>query len=362
MATTEPHPIGPNPAISVVVPAHNSSRWIEATLTSVAAQSIDADLFEIIVVDDGSTDDTAEIAERFLGAGSTQWTLVRQANAGPSRARNVGVQIARGSWIQFLDADDLLDPEKLKIQWEFASEASAEAAVIISPWRKFGSIDTRFETGDVITPRFRGNVIDELFSESVSIATGSQLYRKDWLNRVGGWNEAHTNGEDHELSLRVAFAGGRFVEAPAAGPLFFYRREGGSLSSRSGRKNAEVWPRLAKMIEDESRARNELTPERLARIVNIYGGAARWLADSDWPAASALISRVFELDPNYIPNWSRKFRFLSAVVGFRNAVRLGAWLRPLYARWTSAPRLTQVAGPVFPRPSPENESMQKVLS
>ncbi len=350
MTTTPSQPGAAEPAISVVMPAFNSAKWIVETLASVAAQTIGPDLFEVIVVDDGSADGTAEVAERFLAATPLHWCVLRQENGGPSRARNVGLKRARGTWIQFLDADDLIDPEKLRIQWDKANELTDAAAVVFSPWRKFGTIDARFETGEVVAPRFRGNVVDELFTERVSIATGAQIYRKSWVDRAGGWNESHTNGEDHELALRVAFGGGEYHEAPSTRPLFFYRRQGVSLSTRSGQKNAEVWPRLARFVEEQSRLRNELSPSRLAHILRIYGGGARWLADHDWPAAEKLIRRVHELEPNYRPEWSSKFRMLTSVVGLRNAIWLASRMRFLTLWFARPPRLTTVSGPEFSLP------------
>src|SRR6185369_11003713 len=111
-----------------------------------------------------------------------------------------------------------------------------------------------------------------------------------WIEQVGAWDEKYTNGEDHELAFRVAFAGGRYEFAPSDRPLFFYRRHGpSSLTNRSGQKNAEAWLRLAKFVEEQSRSRNELTPGRRALIAKAYGGCSRWLADYDWPATQVWI-------------------------------------------------------------------------
>src|SRR5262245_30602775 len=99
---------GDSPRVSVVMPAYNSVRWIEETLASVLAQTVGPERLEIIVVDDGSTDGTAEVAERWLSKTPLSWRVFRQQNRGPGAARNVGWQAARARWIQFLDADDLI--------------------------------------------------------------------------------------------------------------------------------------------------------------------------------------------------------------------------------------------------------------
>jgi glycosyltransferase involved in cell wall biosynthesis len=101
--------------ISVVIPAYNAGAFIERAVRSVLAQSRPAD--EIIVVDDGSRDNTADVVGRF----SDQVKLIRQANAGVSAARNAGICAAAGDWITFLDADDEWLPDYLKKQIELLS-------------------------------------------------------------------------------------------------------------------------------------------------------------------------------------------------------------------------------------------------
>src|SRR5438105_429631 len=98
------------PAVSVVIPCHNASRWIRETLASVVAQNHDG--LQIIVVDDGSTDDSAAIVDREF----SDATLIRTPNRGASHARNTGTEAAFGDFIQYLDADDLLAPGKLAAQ------------------------------------------------------------------------------------------------------------------------------------------------------------------------------------------------------------------------------------------------------
>ncbi len=98
--------------ISVVIPAYNAGRYIGRAIDSVLAQTRPAE--EIIVVDDGSTDNTAEIA----GAYGDRIRFIRQENAGASVARNTGIAAATGNWIAFLDADDEWLPEKLRLQTE----------------------------------------------------------------------------------------------------------------------------------------------------------------------------------------------------------------------------------------------------
>src|SRR5271157_5929055 len=104
--------------VSVVIPAHNAEDWIVETIQSVLAQTY-RDL-EIILVDDGSIDGTAEVADAMLQTGRFPYRILRRSNEGVSAARNHGWKAARGSWIQFLDADDLLDSKKIELQIELS--------------------------------------------------------------------------------------------------------------------------------------------------------------------------------------------------------------------------------------------------
>ena len=93
------------PSISAVVPVYNASAWIREALQSVVEQRYPVDLLDILVVDDCSTDGSAEIADSYLASAPVRGRLIRTAKGGPSRARNIGWRQAQGEWIQFLDAD-----------------------------------------------------------------------------------------------------------------------------------------------------------------------------------------------------------------------------------------------------------------
>src|SRR5437762_7505606 len=123
------------PRVSVVVPARNLAAWIGPALSSVGQQTYPHDLIDVVVVDDGSTDETANIASDTLTSMSMRHTVLRNKTAhGPSAARNSGWRHATGTWVQFLDGDDLLEPEKIDIQARAAATATAKVAALFSPW------------------------------------------------------------------------------------------------------------------------------------------------------------------------------------------------------------------------------------
>lgn len=112
--------------VSIIVPAYNQERWIVETLDSVCEQ--DYPHWECIVVNDGSTDATAQIVERYAAC-DPRFRLITQQNAGVSAARNNGLQAARGQYLQFLDGDDILLAEKLSLQVHVLEENSSDVSI-----------------------------------------------------------------------------------------------------------------------------------------------------------------------------------------------------------------------------------------
>src|SRR3954447_12953483 len=96
-----------NPLVSIIIPCHNAERWVGQAIESALNQNYSN--YEVIVIDDGSTDRSLDVIKLF----DQRITRLSTANRGPSSARNAGLDIARGEWVQFLDADDLLHPQKV---------------------------------------------------------------------------------------------------------------------------------------------------------------------------------------------------------------------------------------------------------
>ncbi len=124
------------PFISVIVPTYNRSRQVQAALKSVLAQTYPE--FEVIVIDDGSTDGTGEAVQRFVSQQGGNGKPIRyffQINQGQSAARNKGFAEARGRWIAFLDSDDVWVPEKLEWQWRAIEQFKSKCGVCITDAR-----------------------------------------------------------------------------------------------------------------------------------------------------------------------------------------------------------------------------------
>lgn len=184
--------------VSVVIPAYNRARLLAETILSALEQTL-ADR-EIIVVDDGSTDDTSEVVKTF----QDRVIYIRQPNSGPAKARNTGLRMAKGKYVAFLDSDDLWLPEKLELQYRLI-EQNLNLGLIFTDvmW---------FSNGQVMLPTLRekyqlhtGQVFEKLLFDNW-IATSSVLVRRECLDKVGGFDEDPQimYVEDWNLWIRLA--------------------------------------------------------------------------------------------------------------------------------------------------------------
>lgn len=233
------------PRITVVVPAYNAAWCVKRAIDSVLAQRWSD--YELVVVDDGSTDETADV----LAAYGAQIRVVRQANAGLSAARNAGIKAAAGEWVAFLDADDWWLPEKLAAQMALIAREPdigfcSTFARIVSP---DGEQLELWSDGGL-----HGNILADLFGANAGVAgSGSAvLARRDLLTRCGGFDTTLRSVEDIDMWMRLA-AISTYACVPEA--LACILRAPGSMS-----RNREVMRESALRVMKKNRA---LLPESM---------------------------------------------------------------------------------------------------
>ena len=192
------------PLISVIVPAYNGEATLASTLASVAAQTYRK--IEVLVVDDGSSDRTAAIAEA-MAAQDSRIRLVRQSNQGVAAARNHGARLATGQAFAFVDADDLWAPEKLALQVKALHEGGPKVALVYT-WSALIDADDRVYSLEH-RPEFEGRVLRQLCQSNFVGNGSSTLMRREAFERTGGFDSSlHARGaqgcEDLDIYLRVA--------------------------------------------------------------------------------------------------------------------------------------------------------------
>jgi GT2 family glycosyltransferase len=305
-------------SVSVIIPCFNGRSWIRETLESVLEQGFRH--IEIIVIDDGSTDGSGQLVAQAFPA----IRLIRTENGGASRARNVGTQLARGEFIQYLDADDLLAPGKLKTQLNALASSSADIAY--GDWRELRmGPDGTFAAGRLVSRRIEGDPQIALLTD-FWCPPAAYLFRRAIVDRAGGWDELQYVIEDVRFVLECALQGATFVHT--SGVAAFYRmHDSASLSSQDPVAFTRGCLRNADSIEQWWRQCRGLSPARLRALLRAYGHVARASFGSDAPTFEAAVAALERLQPGYVPAGPWPLAVTSRLVGYRSAEALASRYR-----------------------------------
>ena len=214
-----------SPAVSVITPAYNAGKYIGDTLQSALKQTFED--FEVVVVDDGSTDDTAAIAQSFASR-DPRIRLIRQPNRGIGGARNVAMTQARGRVLALLDSDDTWVPSYLQEQMSILDARPEFHVVSANALNLGGPLD-----GTPLRPvPADGQVFEvtllHLIQREDAVCILS-VFRREILDAIGGFDEALRGSEDYDFGLRALAAGFRIGFNPR--PLGWYRRRPDSVSA-----------------------------------------------------------------------------------------------------------------------------------
>ncbi|MEQ1862047.1 MAG: glycosyltransferase [Chthoniobacteraceae bacterium] len=303
------------PLVTIGIPCFNAEPWLAAAIESALAQTWPA--IEVIVVDDGSSDRSREIARGFAG----KIRLIETDHLGGNHARNTALREARGEWAQFLDADDTLEPEKIARQFAETRDG-AEADAIYSPhWFERGGGRWVAE----IDPSL------DLFAQWLAWQlpqTGAVLWRKSALDALGGWKEDQPCCQEHELYLRALKAGLRFVFAPT--PHAVYRLWSEDTVCR---KDPHRTIRVKTALLDDARTwlteRDRWTAQHQRITARACFEMARTLARSDLAEAAAYHAERHARGLIAVegPAAPLPYRIAHTLLGFEAAERIAASMR-----------------------------------
>lgn len=297
------------PPISVVIPCYNASTYIEATLRSVFAQQ--GGELEVLVVDDGSTDGSAELVARSF----PQVRVLRQANQGAAAARNHGIEQARHDWIAFVDADDIWVPGKLQAQWALLQQRP-DARMCYSAWKVWPTDDVEpppaliaqmleqaASPAQFARPGPSGWIYPELLNDCV-VWTSTVLAQRRLLREVAGFDASLRVGEDYDLWLRLSRIT-PILRVPSAYAL--YRLHPENLTKRVPAKNykGEVVTRALErwgLSSPDGRCADRVQVMRgLARSWADFAGA--YLICGDARRARQAAVRALRTDPRHALGW-----------------------------------------------------------
>jgi glycosyltransferase involved in cell wall biosynthesis len=308
------------PLVSILIPVFNGRRWLATAIQSALAQTWDHR--EIIVLDDGSTDGSGDVARTF----GTAITFAAQPNGGQNLSRNRLTTLSSGDWLLYLDADDELAPAAVACKMHHADRADAV----------YGSMELRRYRGDdvVSTEMCRAAEYDDQLAAAFHWKypnTSSFMFRKSAVIAAGGWNESIRSCTDYDLYFRLLLSGSR-VRA-AADSLSVYRHWHAGQASledvfRQTTTRLQVMWRAVEVLDRTQR----WTPAARAAFSNAALGVIRILYSTDAPRAAIEHARLRAWNPSLGPEspfFSRGYRAAYRLLGFEGAERVAAAARIL---------------------------------
>jgi len=322
------------PLVSILIPAFNMQNWIAETLHSAVAQTWPRK--EIIVVDDGSTDKTAETARQYASRG----VIVHSTkNHGVASARNCALQLSRGDYIQWLDADDLLAPDKIERQLAALRATDSKRVLLSSPWTPFYYRTNR-------SPVTQNSLCQDLtpvewllrkMGENLHMQTATWLTSRELAEAAGPWDTRLVFDDDGEYFARVLLAseGTRFVPEG----LVHYRMTGTGRVSHIGdseRKKNSLWLSMQLHVQY---LRSLEESERVRRVCLTY--LQNWF-DNFYPERTKTIAEMQRLAAElhgrlHAPRLRWKYVWLAPILGRKTArraqLRLPLWKTSIQRNW-----------------------------
>jgi GT2 family glycosyltransferase len=310
------------PLVSILIPVYNGRRWLAAAVHSALAQTWDHT--EVVVLDDGSTDGSGEVARAF----GAQIRFASQPNGGQNISRNRLATLSSGDWLAYLDADDELARDAIERKMVNADAADAV----------YGSMELRRYRGDAVASSQVFRAVD--YDDQLAAAflwkypnTSAFMFRKSAVIAAGGWNESIRSCTDYDLYFRLLLNGARV--RPAADSLSVYRHWHAGQASvedvfRQTTTRLQVMWHAADVLDRSQR----WTAAARAAFTNAALGVIRILYGTDPQRAASEHDRLRAWHPSLEPEppfFSRGYRAAYRLLGFEGAERVAAasrFLRP----------------------------------
>jgi glycosyltransferase involved in cell wall biosynthesis len=313
--------------VSVIIPCYNAEDWLGEAIDSCLTQSRCP--LEVIVVDDGSSDESLDVARRYAER-HEEVEAVTQPNRGAPAARNRGFWMSRGRYIQFLDADDRLAPDKFGRQVAVLNEGKVD--VVTGSWQPLvEQEDGSFELEPVQTPYLSDDPLASLVRYDGWAPPAAQLMAREIVERVDGWDESLSCMQDVDFLVRIALAGGRFERVDT---VCAYRRRPNrpTVSTRDNETFNQNCLRIYERLFTYYERKSSWTEERKQTAIRNYGWLARYYYDRDRDIFNKCVDRLETITEGYVPpadihnvNWA--VRLLSRIIGYRRAEQVASWYR-----------------------------------
>ncbi|MFC4211319.1 glycosyltransferase family 2 protein [Pedobacter lithocola] len=306
--------------ISIIIPAYNAEQTIVQTLDSVYNSTYTE--FEVIVINDGSTDDTLLLLEQY----PKPIKIYSTENKGVSNARNLGFDISIGDYIQYLDADDLLLPDKLNVQVKALKENNT--GVAYGDWQKFHIEKNEIIITETITREIEGDLEISIFTD-FWCPPAAILYSRKVCEKLS-WNESLPIIQDARYFLDAAIMKFTFLYTP--GIMALYRSaQPNSLSKKSDLLFLSDIYGNTKEVYQIWKNDFEQEPGKKIAITKSLRHCIHRLSVVNKKLANEAIELLLSIEPTYIPKEKGLLRSFSKIIGYKNAEDLAALKRKYIA-------------------------------
>jgi glycosyltransferase involved in cell wall biosynthesis len=319
------------PLVSILIPAYNAGEWLEDTLRSALAQTRERK--EIIVVDDGSTDKTPQIARRFE---SDTVRVFTQKNQGAAATRNRAYELSHGDYIQWLDADDLLNPEKVASQMEVVQQLQDRRTLVSGGWGRFlyQHHRAKFVPTLLWADLSPAEWLIRKMANNLHMQTATWLLSRELAEAAGPWNTKLLGDDDGEYFCRVLLASNGVKFVPEA--KVFYRASGSSSLSHIGRSDKKREAQWVSMELHMNYLRSLEDSPRVRRACVQY--MRNWLL-SFYPERMDIVQKAEQKSRELgeelgIPSLPWKYSWIRALFGWKIAKRAQVFLPNM--RWSVA--------------------------
>lgn len=309
-----------SPLISVIIPAYNAEKTISKTLDSVYHEAAFVPL-EIIVVNDGSTDGTASILKEY----GNRCQVIETENRGAGAARQLALDVSNGKYIQYLDADDLLEPGKLSLQIKALSENGSDIAY--GDWQKFEEVNGKVRKLDIVWQTFKTET--DLFTDFWA-PPAALLFTREITRKIS-WSKTLPIIQDARYLLDAVMQGGKPIHTPGITALYRTHQQT-SLSQRSKTAfvndcftNAKEVYELWKDELKENTGKKEALIKALRYCITEF-------SLSDKVRFNEAITILLHIQPRFVPQKSTVMNILSRFTGYRFAERFASVKRKLFLR------------------------------
>lgn len=298
--------------VTVIIPSYNGATFIGEAIRSCVSQGSDCFCVEVIVVDDASRDNTPEIVNAF---GTQVTLLVLPSNKGRHVARNRGLSAANGSYVKFLDQDDILEPQTLHAEFNLA--ISTEADIIIAGHRNIATDDNDIRIiNEQLVPRSMEPRVSAILDGS-AVPTAAALYRREYIDGLL-WDGDVPRLDDWDWFVRAALRMGKIV--PIHHVAYSWRHHPQQYTHSSTlNQYARDHHLILRKIERWLVENNEFTESHRARLAQYYYKMLRAIYKHDRGWYQQTLAHIFELDPAFQPYCEprREVRRLCRIVGVR---------------------------------------------